>query len=260
LIEDDSGTQIPWSLSAPLLWQPLNKLACTDSHAALDNFECVDNTWTAHCLTICPMSSCFVATSISCFVPNQTMLNQCQSNVSKSGIESRTPSSFRCGTTFQLRKTQMIYSAFCTEPASRVSWFDIMSVIWVWSSPVFQLVLYAAWAALEQCKLLSACGVSFQLLFHQVAFCGQLLCTMLCRSQYLRHDYVAISDRTQCYFQQKLLLCYFILSCRLRIKIVCFILFASSLILPRQNRWHKKRQLFSPCGSTCDRAFSHMND
>jgi len=129
----------------------------------------------------------------------------------------------------------MIYSAFCAEPASRV-WFDIMSVTWVWSSPVFRLVLYAAWAALEQCKLLSACGVSFQLLFHQVAFCGQLLRTMLCRSQYLRHDYVAISDRTRCYFHQKLLLCYFILSCRLRIKVVCFmgVLFASSL---RMSIW-----------------------
>ncbi|SRR6266545_1384890 len=122
--------------------------------------------------------------------------------------------------------------------------------------------LYAAWAALEQCKLLSACGISFHLLFHQVEFCGQLLHIMLYCSQYLKHDYMAISDRTHCYLHQKLLLCYFILSYHLTLKIVYFIsiLFAFSLTLSCQNHLRKKRQLVSPYHLTSDPVFTYVND
>ena len=161
LTEAASDPQSTWSPSAPLLCQSFTQLGSTDSHPALDNFECVDDAWAAHCLTTCPMSSCFIATSSSCSVSNQTMFTQIQFNINMSELESCERLSFSCGTTFYLPKTQTIYNCFWAKPMSRRSLFDVLSIIWLWSEPVFSFVLHIAWAALEQCKLLSVCGVSF---------------------------------------------------------------------------------------------------
>ena len=141
-----------------------------------------------HCLTNSPMSSCFVATSNSCCISNEIMLNQSQCCY----IEFCESSHPCCA----------VHNAFCTTPISQ-RLFEKLSVIWLCSSPGFHFFFCAAWAVFKQCKLLSVCGVSFQMLFHQVEFCAQLLHLTLCRNQYLKHDYMAISGKTCCYLHQR---------------------------------------------------------
>ena len=85
---------------------------------------------------------------------------------------------------------------------------------------------------------------------------------MLCQSQYLKHDYIVISNWTQFYWDRKLCLCYLILSFHLTLRALCFvaILFASSLTSPHENCWHKSRHLVSPCSLSCNPALMHVND
>jgi hypothetical protein len=206
-------------------------------HPALGNSKCVDDTLAMHCETSCPMCSCFVATSCRC-LSNEIIINQCQ--VNESGIEIHDSST---------RKTGAIRNA------QRCLYAEILSIFWLWSSSVFRLVIYTTWAVLEQCKLFSACGVSFQLLFRQVEFRGQLLQMVFCRNRYLKHDYIAVSDQARSY--QKLSFCYFILSCRLALGIVIFLtLFYSPRVSSCRNPLHKKRKL--SCSLTSGRS-SHTN-
>ena len=174
------------------------------------------------------------------------MINQHQFNINKSWIEV-------CESLSVGQPCCAVHNASCATPVSQ-RLFENLSVIRLWSSPGFQRVLSAAWAVFEQCKLLSVCGVSYQMLFHQMEFRGQLLQMTLCRNQYLKHDYIAISDKTRCYLHQKKLLCFFICSCCLILEMVSFtnVLFASP------NGLRKKRLLISPYWLTADNVFTHM--
>jgi hypothetical protein len=81
-----------------------------------------------------------------------------------------------------------------------------------------QLVVYAALMMSEQCKILSACGVSLHLSFRQLKFLVHLLSVALHRHLHLIHDYVAISRKKRLQVYRMLLLCYFLFSCGLRLK------------------------------------------
>ena len=201
---------------------------------------------------------CENITSCSCCIPpaNQ-MIDHCFTLKENVKIQnSLSVDHFTCGTIFHTRKTM------AANPMPRRFGYEHLSVIWLWSSPVFQLVVSAAWSFSEQCKLLSACGVSFQLSFQQVEFCSRLLWVALCRSLYLKHDYVAISNRTRFHHRQILLLCYLVFSCRLMPKTVHLIifLFASSLASSSQCRLRVKRKLVLPCSSSRGHTFSNTND
>src|SRR6266511_5787265 len=96
---------------------------------------------------------CENITSCSCCIPpaNQ-MIDHCftlKENVKMRNLLS--VDHFTCGTIFHTRKTMA---------ANPMPWrfgYEHLSVIWLWSSPVFRLVVSAAWSFSEQCKLLSAC-------------------------------------------------------------------------------------------------------
>ena len=247
------------STSSPsFFFHALNRLGWSSSFPALSWSEGVNDTLVAHCVINHPMSSCFIAMSCSCCIPlaNQ-MIDHCftlKENVKIRNLLS--VDHFTCGTIFHTRKTM------AANPMPRRFGYEHLSVIWLWSSPVFRLVVSAAWSFSEQCKLLSACGVSFQLSFQQVEFCSQLLWVALCRSLYLKHDYVAISNRTRFHHRQILLLCYLVFSCRLMPKTVHLIifLFASSLASSSQCRLRVKRKLVLPCSSSRGHTFSNTND
>jgi len=47
----------------------------------------------------------------------------------------------------------------------------VESVIWVWISPLFQIIVNVALALSEQSRLLSACGIAFQFAFQWLVTC-----------------------------------------------------------------------------------------
>jgi len=108
---------------------------------------------------------------------------------------------------------------------------------------VCRFAVSAAWAIAEQCKLLSGCGVSFQLFFQHMVFRARLLQITFRRNQHSQHDYIALSDRSRFYHHEKLSLCFFIFSYCLTRRVVSFLIILLTPVLPRRNTIRRKAKV-----------------
>ena len=142
----------------PSFYSALSNSECVDYmgrsyfHPVLSNSECISETLHVNCANGCPGP--FVA-SYSCCVFYQKQINKHTPSLNNSSIEIRAIDHFCCGSKICPSMTV----AATLMPQSL--WYKFLSIIWLWSSPVFRLAVYTSWVFLEQCKLLSACGVAF---------------------------------------------------------------------------------------------------
>ena len=101
----------------------------------------------------------------------------------------------------------------------------------------------AVWAIAEQCKLLSGCGVSFQLFFQHMVFRARLLQITFRHNQHSQHDYIALSDHSCFYHHKKLSLCFFIFSYCLTRRVVSFLIISLTLVSPHRNTFCRKAKV-----------------
>ena len=233
-----------WPLP-PTSFHSSNDLGHSVSVPALRNSESSNNkTLVARWVTLCPTPSCFVATSCPCctFSPMISNQSQCESKLSF-----EIPDSF-----LYVTCAPMIYHKYSSSHG-HFACLQNLFILQHWCLEVLSFVGSAAFVSFEQCKLLSACGVSLHLSFRQVQLYVLLLSVALQRFLHLKHDYVATSQQTHLKLYHKLSFCYFMISCVLILQ--CF-LFTSNLSSYRPSlamrRWNRlsQRKLFIPCNFT----------
>ena len=223
------------------------------------------------------VASSFVATSHSCCVfmgdqvhsalgnskcENDIQPLHCQTNdINESGFEFRdSPSVIHCGLCPMSYSRHKATDAYYFSTVSHV--VDLLFIVRHWSSSVLlRFVLYTACAVLEQCKMISACGVSVQLSLRQVLFRSQLLQMVFRRNQYLKHNYVAVSDQVRRLLNERLSLCYINLSCHLPSMSAALLnarLFSFASVFWNHSR--QKGHQVPSCNMTSGHVLSHTND
>ena len=149
----------------------MNCVTSSSMSLALSNSESVNIMLVSHCLTYCPMSSCFVATSSSCCIFSRMTLDQ-----------------YWCA-----QKNPIKCFAMTSLAGFNRQCFETLSAVHLWITPILHLALSVALAFLEQCKLFSAFSISLWLVFCCVEFCIRLLSVALYRHLHLKHNYIVRS-------------------------------------------------------------------
>ena len=191
------------------------------SFPALSHSESANTTQAAHCLTIRPMSPCFVTTSSSYRIYN-IILTQCR-NEPHTCVEIE--DSFTCvrrATTICHKETP---SRTLLDNLTRWYQKSILIVHYL-CLKVSSFAGSAVFALFEQGRLFSACGVSLQLSHRQQQDHISLLSVFLQRYLHLKHDYVATSQHTRLKLHRKPSFCYITVSYNI---ISGFITFSSNL-------------------------------
>jgi hypothetical protein len=209
------------SCSSSVLPNPvhtLEKLGSSNSFPALSCPESVDvdDMLVAHCDTFHAMCSCFVMTSNSCRRSSQMILYQCPCNFKNDIVDAESYINLHRWFLAATVSQREIYYIPCLIERTSPMWLIYFTER---CFRIVELVVYAAFMMSEQCKILSTCGVSLHLSFHQLKFLVHLLSVALHCHLHLIHDYVAISHKKCLQVYWMLLLCYFVFSYGLRLEL-----------------------------------------